>query len=67
MNSFLKNTTEIRVVIIEKVNNEYHYKKIPLVQKTWKNSQHPYECHGKCDLQPGVFSNTCITCGWDDF
>ena len=66
--SIIKNNKDIiRVILIEKINNEFHFKKIPVVEENWPEGEHPEQCKGKCSLTIGVFSISCSVCGWDDY
>ena len=60
-------TTSVRVVLFEKINNRYHYKKLEIVEENWQQAQHPQECIGTCNLTSGMFMTSCLSCGWDNY
>ena len=66
-NTDITRTTSVRVVLFEKINNPYHYKKLDIVKKKWQGAKHPSECIGNCELTTGMFMTSCLSCGWDDY
>lgn len=63
----IKQESYTKVVLIEKINNEYHLSKLPLIQQLWKQGKHPQQCKGNCQLQDGFMMTFCKICGWDDY
>ena len=66
-NTDITRTTSVRVVLFEKINNPYHYKKLDIVKEKWQGAKHPSECRGNCKLTNGMFMTSCKSCGWDDY
>ncbi len=59
--------TFIRVVLIEKIKNEYHLSNLELVKNTWEQGKHPTSCKGNCQLTNGFMMTFCVSCGWDNY
>lgn len=68
-NRYSKMTQElnIRTILIEKINNQYHLSKLEIVQNNWKEGKHPKQCKGNCKLENGFMMTICRSCNWDDF
>jgi hypothetical protein len=62
----LKKEIYIKVVLIEKIRNEYHLSNIEVVKKNWRKGRHPEQCKGNCELQGGFMMTHCKSCGWVD-
>lgn len=63
MNKYLN----IRVILIEKINNEHHLSDVELVKENWNEGKHPKQCTGFCKIGPTVFASWCTTCLWSDY
>ena len=57
----------IKVVLIEKIGNEYHLSRLELIKKTWKQGKHPEQCKGNCQLEVGFMMTICKSCAWDNY
>ena len=67
MEIFKNKSENVRVVILEKINNKYLYKKTEAAKNTWRDGLHPECCIGACELKDGIFSEQCTSCGYDTY
>ncbi len=55
-----------KVVLIEKCNNGFHYRKLDIVKEIWIHGIHPEECRGCCEIYKGFLMSKCLICGWNN-